>query len=91
MNENVYGWKFKIDDKIQINFFNGSNYTPFHATIQGFTSNEYLENNSYFVGLLIPEKLIKQVYPDTDLTRFYLSMLMTNNIVNIQINRSKIS
>lgn len=72
MNENVYGWKFKIDDKIQINFFNGSDYTPFHATIQGFTSSEYLENNSYFVGLLIPEELIKQVYPDTDLTRFLL-------------------
>ena len=71
-NEDVYGWKFEMNDKVPLNFFTGTDYIQFTASIQGLTSEDFLAENYTMYGILIPEEVIQKVYPGIDLTRYLL-------------------
>lgn len=71
-NEDMYGWKFKMNDKVSLNFFNGTDYTQITTSIQGLTSEDFLIENYTMYGILIPEEVIQKVYPNVDLTRYLL-------------------
>ncbi len=90
MMEEIYGWKYKLGDKVKLTFHNGKEDVEKEYTIVGFVSYKYYDSNPEAGWFLIPKEALHDIMNNINLTTEMVVSTEHSKQVQIEAKLQKI-